>query len=86
MSDNLKDILKQARENGATLDQLAKIAEVYSKKKDSSESPSTGEEETTNTASTQEVEPQEVKRPAAPNWIKDIRNGAPLVERGAKAP
>jgi hypothetical protein len=56
MSDNLKDILKAAKESGATLQQLAKIAEVYSKKKDSSESPSTGEEQTTNTDSTPSVE------------------------------
>ena len=56
MSDNLKDILKAAKESGATLEQLAKIAEVYSKKKDSSESPSTGEEETTSTDSTPSAE------------------------------
>lgn len=86
MSDNLKDILARAKEGGATQSQMLALIELYSKKKDSSESPSTGEEETTSTASTQEVEPQEIKRPAAPNWIKDIRNGAPLVERGVKLP
>lgn len=68
MSDNLKDILKAAKESGATLEQLAKIAEVYSKKKDSSESPSTGEEGTTNTDSTPSAERD---YPAPPTFITE---------------
>lgn len=86
MSDNLKDILARAKENGATQSQMLALIQLYSKKKDSSESPSTGEEETTNTASTPESEPAQLERPSAPNWIKDIRDGSPRLDRGVKLP
>ena len=56
MSDNLKDIISKAKANGASLEQIVALIEMYNKKKDSSESPFTGEEETTNTDSTPSVE------------------------------
>ena len=82
MSDNLKDVLKEAKNAGATLDQLAKIAEVYSKKKDSSESQSTGGEEVTSTAST----PSDEKEPVvAPTFLTD-KDIIKSVQEGDKAP
>jgi len=56
MSDNLKDIISKAKDNGASLEQIVALIEMYNKKKDLSESPFTGEEETTNTDSTPSVE------------------------------
>jgi hypothetical protein len=53
MSDGLKEVLKKAKAAGASTEQLLRIAKTY-KKKDSTESQSTGQEETTSTASTQE--------------------------------
>lgn len=82
MSDNLKDVLREAKNAGATLDQLAKIAEVYSKKKDSSESQSTGGEEVTSTAST----PSDEKEPVvAPTFLTD-KDIIKSVQEGDKAP
>jgi len=65
MSDGLKEILQQAKSAGASTEQLLRIAQTY-KKKDSTESPSTGEEETTPTVSDVETQaPSEVPVPAA---------------------
>ena len=57
MDKELKLLLDQAQANGASRQQLEDILTRYNaKKKDSSESPSTGEEEATNTDSTPSVE------------------------------
>jgi hypothetical protein len=84
MSDNLKDILKAARENGATLEQLSKIAEIYSKKKDSTESPSTGEEETTSGVFTEEPKADEESTVEIPNWMRNFQDKAPKVKYEVK--
>jgi len=83
MSDGLKEVLLKAKEAGATPEQLLKIAQVY-KKKDSTESPSTGEEETTSGVSTEEPKAAEESAVEIPNWMRNFQDKAPKVEYEVK--
>ena len=62
----------------------------YYKKKDSTESQSTGNQENTSSVSADDYDKsieennKPVERPKAPGWIENIKDGSPLKKRGAE--
>lgn len=85
MSDGLKKILQEAKAAGASVEQLLRITETY-KKKDSTELDSSGVQEATQSASSDEptVETSEQIPPQIPNWMRNLKDGAPRREYEVK--
>lgn len=88
--EKLRAILSEAKGKGASEEQLIKLIQAYQsrKKKDSTESSSSGETENTGAASSAEYDKNfednnaAQERPAAPGWMENIKDGSPLKKRG----